>query len=135
MLCLRRMPTLSPEMSVAVLSERERRGEDRYRLGCVVVVTELEPGNVVEPTQGRLIDIGAHGARFSMARPLPVGARIVVEVAFPRSRNGTTTICFEGSVLRCEARHEIAVRFPEPGRFVRPDLEDLIAPDGQQSSD
>ena len=92
-------------------------------------VSEPDKMNTAELVQGRLIDISAHGARFLIGRSLAVGSRIEIEVALPGGQKEVTRIRFQGSVLRSEHCDEVAVCFPEPGRFLRSDSEEPIPPE------
>ncbi|HEV2424125.1 MAG TPA: hypothetical protein VGZ29_04775 [Terriglobia bacterium] len=73
--------------------------------------------------KGQLLDVGSRGARLLVRESLEVGAEVVIELELLSPRRGLTRIRFQGTVLRSQSQHEVAVSFPEPGTFLRSGLE------------
>lgn len=79
----------------------------------------------MEGVKGRLLDIGSHGARLIVCEELEVGSEVVIQLELPSPRRGLTRIRFQGTILRSQPQHEVAVSFPESGTFLRGGLEGL----------
>jgi len=104
---------------------KDQRGQERFRIECPVVVQSQNIDVQTADIRGILIDIASHGARFVSTESLPAGSHVVLEVELPSPRRGSNRIRFEGTVLRSQLQYEVAVAFPDSGRFLRPDLEDF----------
>jgi hypothetical protein len=121
--------------SVSELMTEDRRARERYRIECPVLVRTQEFETPMPTIKGKLLDIAASGARLLVGESIEAGSHVVLEVELPSPRRGFNTIRFEGTVLRSQSQHEVAVTFPDAGRFLRPDLEALGQPateDGEE---
>ncbi len=107
------------------------RKHERFEIESPVTVgvRNMSPGAGLE--FGRLCDIGPRGARFTLDRPLPMNANVVLLVHFSDPYDRDTTIRFEGTVTRVgvDAPYEIAVRFRNGARFIRGGLGDILRRD------
>jgi hypothetical protein len=113
----------------------ERRARERYRIECPVLVRTEEFEPQMPAIKGKLLDIAASGARLLVGESIQAGSHVVLEVELPSPRRGLNRIRFEGTVLRSQSQHEVAVIFPDAGKFLRPDLETLGQPamqDGEE---
>jgi PilZ domain len=113
---------------IAAKGGRVQRAQ-QFFIECPVTVTVRARG-AGRALQGKLHDIGVSAARFYLSEPLDVGTRLTLDAHFPSDHAGTTTVRFEGVVTgsRREPQHEISVRFPSAGKFVRGDLAKLLKP-------
>lgn len=107
------------------LMAEERRAQGRFRIECPVVVSPRELDAAMDAIKGQLLDIGSRGARLVVGESLEVGTQVVIELELPSPRQGLTRIRFQGTVLRSQPQHEVAVSFPESGIFLRSGLEGL----------
>lgn len=103
----------------------ERRAQERFRIECPVLVSRRELDAAMSAIKGRLLDIGSRGARLIVRESLEVGSQVVVELELPSPRRGLTRIRFQGTVLRSQSQHEVAVSFPDSGTFLRSGIEGL----------
>ena len=106
----------------------DRRARERFRIECPVVVQTQDFNTHMPAIRGKLLDIASNGARLLVGEPLEAGSQVVLEVELPSSRPGFNRIRFEGTVLRSQSQHEVAVTFQESGKFLRPDLEEFDQP-------
>jgi PilZ domain len=111
--------------SAGELMMEDRRGRERFRIGCPVVVQTQDFNTHMPAIRGKLLDIASNGARLLVGESLEAGSHVVLDVELPSSRPGFNRIRFEGTVLRSESQHEVAVTFQESGKFLRPDLEEF----------
>jgi len=103
----------------------ERRAQGRFQIECPVFVSRAGVEAAMEELKGRLLDIGSRGARLIVCEALEVGSEVVIQLELPSPRRGLTRIRFQGTVLRSQSQHEVAVSFPESGTFLRDGLDGL----------
>lgn len=113
----------------------ERRAQERFRIECPVFVVTPDFESDMLAIKGKLLDIGSRGARFLVYESLEVGSRVVMELELPSPRRGFNRIRFEGTVMRSELHHEVAVVFEESGKFLRSELEELSQSGDGESAD
>lgn len=101
----------------------DRRARERFRIECPVVVQTQDFETHMPAIRGKLLDIASNGARVLIGESLEPGSHVVLDVELPSSRPGFNRVRFEGTVLRSQSQHEVAVTFQESGKFLRPDLE------------
>ncbi len=106
----------------------EKRRAKRFEIECPVSVAVLSPRNGGGVARGELRNIAVRGARFHLPYPLAVGMRVLLHVHFSHSRDGVTTVRFEGVVTRVHGQpgREFAVQFQRGGKFLRGKLNDLF---------
>jgi len=113
----------------------DRRARGRYRIECPVVVHTQDFDAQMSVTKGKLVDIGSNGARVLVDESICAGSRVVIEIELPSSRRASNKVRFEGTVLRSQSQHEVAVTFPESGRFLQPDLGVTDPPDTESEEE
>lgn len=122
-------------LSVSRLMAAERRAQERFRIECPVLVSRREPDPAMDAVKAQLLDIGSRGARLVVGAPLEVGTQVVIELELPSPRRGLTRIRFQGTVLRSQSRHEVAVSFPESGTFLRSGMETVDHANREEADD
>jgi len=115
--------------SVGELMTKDRRARERFRIECPAVVQTQDFNTHMPAIRGKLLDIASNGARLLIGESLEAGSHVVLEVELPSSRPGFNRVRFEGTVLRSQSQHEVAVTFQESGKFLRSDLEEFGHPD------
>ncbi|HET7841407.1 MAG TPA: PilZ domain-containing protein [Terriglobia bacterium] len=97
-----------------------------------VGVRDLSNGHGLE--FGRLREISARGARFSLDRPLRVNTETILLVHFSDPYERATTIRFEGTVTRVgsDPPYEIALRFRSGARIFAGGLADFLERQGKR---
>lgn len=113
----------------------ERRARERFRIECPVSIVSSDFETDMSDTKGKLVDIGSNGARFLTQEPLEVGSHVVMELDLPSPRRGFNRIRFEGTVMRSQLRHEVAVVFAESGKFLRSEAEESEPAGGGTAQD
>jgi|SRR5215472_6769866 len=103
----------------------DRRARERFRIECPVVVQTQDFNTNMPEIKGKLLDIASSGARLLVGESIETGSHVVLDIELPSSRPGFNRIRFEGTVLRSQSQHEVAVTFQESGKFLRPDLEEF----------
>jgi len=92
-----------------------------YKIDCPVSV--LTPGRGKKRTlaRGWLHDIGEQGARILLNEPLPLDARVALDVHLPNLDSKITTVRFKSMVTGvCYGPpYELALRFLGRGDFIR----------------
>jgi PilZ domain len=115
----------SESTAVSEPMTEDRRARERFRIECPVAVQSQEFKGHMPAIRGKLVDIASNGARLLIGESLEVGSHVVLEVELPSPRRGLNRIRFEGTVLRSQSQHEVAVTFPESGRFLRLDVDEF----------
>jgi hypothetical protein len=105
---------------VSKLMTKDQRGRERFRIECPVVGQSPSIDLQMATIRGILIDMASNGARLVVTESLPTGSHVVLEARLPSPRRGSNRIRFEGTVLRLQLHYEVAVAFPDSGRFLRP---------------
>jgi len=92
-----------------------------YKIDCPVSVLSPGPGKKRMLARGWLHDIGQQGARILLNEPLPLNARVVLDVHLSNPDNKITTIRFKSRVsgVCCGPPCELALCFLGRGGFIR----------------
>lgn len=104
------------------------RKHQRFAIESPITVGVRNSSNGDAWQFGTLCDIGTHGARFIMERPLPIGAPITLLAHFTDPHDRSVILKFEATVARAGTQppYEVAVHFPGDPEILRGSLAEII---------
>jgi len=107
---------------VTVSVSGDRRRAERYYFECTVTASAIGRGKGHELKVGTLCNIGVGGACFRLDERLELGTQLRLQVHFLTPSGRTTTLLFEGRVVRARPagpEYEIVLEFRRGGGFLR----------------